>query len=377
MFDVIVVGAGTMGSAAAWAMSRRGLRVLTLEQFGVPHGFGSHHGHSRMFRMSYHEHPDYVPLLRRAFDLWQELERETGEKLFHVTGAVYIGSPEGELVRGALESARRHGLAHEELGPRALRDRFPQFQASDTCVAIFESCAGFLLPEPAVAAMAHRAAQLGAEIHGHEPVQGWDADESEVRVRTAKREYRARSLVLAAGAWSGRVAREIGVPLRVTRQVLGWFWPRRPATFELGRFPCWAFENDDATVHYGFPMLPSRPGLKIARHRMGETFDPDIPTREPREGDEDDLRGALCARLPEGEGPLVSLAVCLYTNSPDGHFILDRHPRHRNVVVACGFSGHGFKFAPALGEVLADLASGKEPVLPAGFLSLARFRGGA
>lgn len=372
-YDVIVLGVGTMGAAACTTLARRGLRVLGLEQFDIPHSLGSHHGHSRMFRLAYYEHPDYVPLLRRAFDQWNELNATSGLDVFRTTGGLYIGKPEGEAVNEAAASARRHGLDHEMLDRAELRRRYPQFHVPDDYAALLESNAGFVRPELAIAAMVGEALKLGADIRGRQPVLDWKADARGVEVRTGSATFSADRLVITAGAWSGGLLKQLSVPLAVTRQVLGWVWPRKPDLFRLGSFPCWAVESPDGSLYYGFPMLASNPGFKIARHARGQPADPNTIDRTPRPADEETFRPALRAYLPDADGPTLALSVCMYTNSPDAHFIIDRHPAHDRVAIACGFSGHGFKFAPVVGEALADLAIDGQSDLPIGFLGLSRF----
>lgn len=372
VYDAIVIGVGTMGAATCDTLARRGVRVLGLEQFDIPHAQGSHHGQSRMFRMSYFEHPDYVPLLRRAFDLWQDLERRSGVKLFHVTGGLYLGAADGELIRGSLESATRHSLAHEALDRTAINRRFPQFRVRDGWTGFFEPNAGFVIPELAVGALASQAIAAGARIHGREPVTGWARRADTWEVQTERSTYVARRLIVTCGAWTSRMVRELGVELVVTRQILGWIAPSRPADFALGRFPCWAAECDGG-VHYGFPVLPWHPGLKMARHARGQPTQPDSIDRRITSADESDFRSAL-AHFNNADGPTLSALTCLYTNSPDSHFIIDRHPRDEGVVLACGFSGHGFKFAPVIGEVLADLALDGRSRHRVDFLGLERFR---
>lgn len=371
VLDAIVIGVGTMGSAACEAMARRGARVLGLEQFDVPHAMGSHHGQSRMFRMAYFEHPEYVPLLKRAFDLWQELERRSGVKLFHVTGGMYIGSADGELVRGSMEAAARHGLEHEALGRSALRKRWPQFAVPEDWRAFYEPTAGFVVPELAVGVMARLAIESGAQIHGREAVKGWRREGDIYEVETERATYAAKRLVQTCGAWTSRVVGELGVKLVVTRQVLAWMWPHGHERYALGTFPCWAIETAGG-VDYGFPMLPWHPGLKAARHVRGIVTEPDSVDRRVTSEDEAEARKAF-GHLDGADGPLLSSVVCLYTNSPDSHFIIDRHPREPGVTVACGFSGHGFKFAPAIGEVLAELALDGRTRHRTGFLGLDRF----
>jgi sarcosine oxidase len=379
-FDVIVVGVGAMGAATCHALARRGVRVLGLERFDVPHAQGSSGGQIRLIRLAYYEHPDYVPLLRRAYQLWDALGEETGTPLLHRTGAVYLGRPEGELIAGSLRAAREHGLAHELLDAAALAERFGAFRVPEHFAAMYEAEAGFVLAERSVAAFAERAMRHGAELHGREPVRSWQADRDGVHVVTDRATYRAAHLVFTAGAWTGALVRQLGVPLTVTRQVVGWVWPRAPERFELGRFPCWAIEDDAPGfqgLYYGFPLLAGAPmdvpGLRLAHHAPGPVAHPDALDRATTAADEGDFRPALAKYLPEADGPLLSMRVCMYTMSPDQDFVIDRHPAHDNVTVGCGFSGHGFKLAPAMGEALADLALHGRSELPIGFLGLGRF----
>jgi sarcosine oxidase len=371
-FDVIVVGVGAMGSSACFELARRGVRVLGIERFDIPHALGSSHGQSRMIRMAYYEHPDYVPLLRRAYERWHELEQISGQKLLYLTGGVYIGPETGELVGGSLRSAREHGLSHELLDTAELRRRYPQFQVPQDWVALHEPNAGFLLPERVIATYAAAALRVGAQLHGRERVMEWKADERGVLVRTDRADYRADHLIFCGGPWASALIGDLGVKLTVTRQVLAWVWPRQPGQFALGRLPVWAIDHLDGTLHYGFPMMEDVPGFKVAHHGPGTATDADQVARDPQPGDEDTFRPVLREMIPAADGPLLSMKVCLYTNSPDGHFIIDRHPHHPRSTIACGFSGHGFKFASVVGEILADFAMEGSTKLPAQFLQLSR-----
>lgn len=381
-YHTIIIGAGgAMGSSAAFHLARRGARVLGIDQFDIAHTRGSSHGFSRMIRMCYFEHPDYVPLLRRAYELWRELERESGERLLHVTGGVYLGREESDTVGGSHRAAVMHGLAHERLGRREIVARFPQFKAPEDYVGLFEPMAGWLAPERVIRAAAGLARGHGAEIRTGERVLEWSAESGGVRVRTDAGEYRADRLVIAAGAWASRVVRDLGALITPTRQVLGWFKPRQPAMFSVGVMPVWAMDDPESgDLFYGFPMTEhpedsptGEPLLKLARHAKGAAIDPDTDGREPCADDEQSIRPFLSRLIPDADGPLAALRVCMYENSPDGHFIVDQHPKHANVIVAAGFSGHGFKFASVMGEVLADLAIRGETAHPIGFLGLRRF----
>ncbi len=373
-FDVIVIGVGAMGSAACSTLARRGLRVLGLEQFSIPHDKGSSHGFTRMIRSAYFEHPDYVPLVKRSIELWKNLEEESLSKILHLTGGLYLGPAEGELVKGSLASATRHGLSHEMLTRRELRSQHPAFHVPDDWVGFYDYEAGFLLPELAISAQVDLAMRHGAEIHGNEPVVYWETTTAGAMVKTKHATYHADELVFCGGAWSGKLLRDLGVPLVVTRQVLGWVQPKRRDYFLLGVMPVWASDIGDGSIYYGFPMMPDNPGLKLAHHAPGKPDDPDTINRSPQPGDEDDFRPALKTILPDADGPIVSLRICMYTNTPDGHFIVDRHPKRPRITLAGGFSGHGFKFATAIGEAVADLVTKKASDLPIEFLKLSRFK---
>jgi sarcosine oxidase len=373
-FDIIVIGVGAMGAAACFQLASRGLRVLGIEQFDIPHDRGSSHGESRMIRSAYYEEPRYVPLLRRAYELWDELEALSGEKILYRAGGLYMGPPAGTLVKGAALSAAAHGLAHEKLTIEEQRRRWPQFVVPRDWGAIYETEAGFLLPETIIETYAQLARARGAEIHPREVVRAWRASDRECVATTDRGEYRAAILIFTGGAWTAKLVTDLGVKLHVTRQVLGWVAPHAPELFKLGALPAWAIDSLDGGVYYGFPTLPTSRGFKLAHHHPSDqAFDPDNPSREPRAEDEADFRPCLQQYIPRANGPVVQMRICMYTNSPDHNFIIDRHPQHANVTIACGFSGHGFKFASVIGEILADLAMAQSTRLPIEFLSLRRF----
>ncbi len=377
-FEVIVVGVGSMGVATCYQLAKRGVKVLGLEQGSLPNPEASFAGSTRAIRLSYTEHPDYVPLLRGAYDLWEELGKECGRELLNLTGALYLGRPEDELVAGARRSAEAHGLAHEMVEGKGLRERWPQFRLPEDFVGLHEERAGYVLSEQAVGAMVETALRRGADLRGHEGVVEWSANEKGVQVRTERgEEFSAGRLIFTSGAWTGRVLGDLGVRLKVTRQVLGWVWPREPEMFTRDRFPVWVLDGlGGEGVYYGFPMTPDGSGgvgLKAALHWPGREVDPAKVERGRLPGDEEEVREVFRRHLPEGDGPVLSQRVCLYTNSPDGHFIVDQHPAHENVFLACGFSGHGFKFATVMGEVLADWGERGRTDWPVDFLGLQRF----
>jgi sarcosine oxidase len=375
-FDVIVAGVGAMGAAACFHLTRRGARVLGLERFGIPHELGSSGGHTRLIRLAYFEHPDYVPLLRHAYGNWHELESRVGRKVLHQTGAVYIGPPEGHLVAGSLQAAVAHGIEHEMLSPAAVAERCGPFELPEGFAAFYEPAAGFLLAGEAIASHAELALAGGAKLHAFEAIQSWRANADGVEVTTDHDTYSADRLVITAGAWSQELHGEIDVELTVTRQAVVWLWPNEPDRFRLGRFTCWGIEDDTPGfrgIYYGFPMVPGQPGLKMAHHAPGEEATPAHLDRSVRRGDAESIETVVDKFIPLAKGPLVNVKICMYTMSPDEHFVIDAHPEHANVILACGFSGHGFKFASAIGEALADLTLDGRSELPIAFMSLERF----
>ena len=376
-FDVIVVGIGSMGASACWHLAKRGLRVLGLEQGPIPNPEASFAGLTRAIRLSYAEHPDYVPLLQGAYKYWEVLEEESGEELLRLTGALYMGPSAGELVNGASRSAKEHGLAHTLYSHAELQENWPQFQLPDSFEGLYEDRAGYLLSERAVEAFVDEARKHGADLRGGQMVVNWTITDSGVKVQVGANEYFAEHLVITAGAWTGKILKDLSLPLRVTRQVLGWVPPPNPNDFTADKFPVWVIDgNNGEGVHYGFPITPDGSGgegLKLALHWPGKEVDPGTVIRDKLPDDDFDIQDALARYLPSGKGPLLSQRVCLYTNSPDGHFIVDRHPEFPQVSLACGFSGHGFKFSSVMGEVLADLATNGKTDWPIGFLGLSRF----
>jgi sarcosine oxidase len=372
--DAIVVGLGAHGSAAAYHLAKRGEDVLGFDRFARGHTLGSSGGLSRIIRLSYYEHPDYVPLLRRAWTLWRELERESGETLLTQTGGLYAGNPEGELVGGALRSARTHELEHEVLDARALRARYPLFEWPDGWQGVVERQAGWLAPERIIETHLRLAEESGATLRFDEPIERWESTPDGVRVTTATGTFEAKQLVIAAGAWVPQLAPSLAPELSVERNVLFWFEPQE-RTAEFAALPVWIMEDVQRRegfpayrMYYGFPYDPEH-GFKLAGLHFGDRVDPNTVEREPRGLDEERLRSFMRRRIPLANGERRLAKVCMYTNSPDRHFVIDRL-RDAPVVYASACSGHGFKFASAIGELLADMTM-REVTAPA-FLQIER-----
>ncbi|HXG77355.1 MAG TPA: N-methyl-L-tryptophan oxidase [Gaiellaceae bacterium] len=369
-YDAVVAGVGGMGSAALYHLARRGRRVLGLERFDVPHELGSSHGLTRIIRLAYFEHPDYVPLLRRAYELWRELEREAGEQLLYVTGTVEAGE---RIFAGSLASCHEHDLPHEVLDGRETRSRFPGYRLPDELPVLFQPDGGFVLPERCIVAHVQGALARGATVRARERVLEWDVTDSGVRVRTDRGTVEAERLVLTAGAWSQDVARLPAGLVRGVRQALAWLQPRRPELFVPERFPVFNLHLDGEHF-YGFPAF-GIPGFKVGRYdHFAPGGDPDAIPREPEFADEESLRAFADRYFPDAAGPTIALKTCLFEPSPDEHFLIDHHPETEAAVVGAGFSGHGFKFCSVVGEILADLALDGTTRHDVGLFRLDRFQ---
>ena len=374
MTDVIVLGLGGMGSAAAAQLARRGADVVGVEQFTPAHDRGSSHGDSRVIRQAYFEDSTYVPLLLHAYDLWDDLERDD-PGIFRLTGGLMLGRPDTDVVAGALASAREHGLPHELLDASDIRRRFPNFNPADDEVAVYESSSGFVRPERTVREHVRRAVAAGADLRFEEKALSWGADERSVRVTTTRGTIEAERLVMAPGSWAPQLLADLGIPMVVTRQVVCWFRPSGDAaSYQLGRQPIFVWERPG--LHpYGFPGLDGRDGgVKAGLHHHGGETDPDELDRTVKPGEVDHVATVMRDLLPTMPGTFLRGVVCMYTTTPDQHFVIGVHPEHENVAVACGFSGHGFKFVPVVGEVLADLALEGGTRHPIGLFDPDRFR---
>lgn len=370
-YDCIVIGVGGFGSGAVDHLARRGARVLGIDRFDVAHDCGSSHGETRIVRKAYFEHPDYVPLLHRAYELWADLETAHTKPLWNLCGLMLAGPSDGEAIPGAKLAAEQHGLEIEKLSPSDAASRFPGFRIDEKMAAVFEPQAGFLYVEECVRAHVARAMRNGATINTGETVQGWQSDGRTVRVQTDRDEYSAGQLVITAGAWAASLLAELRIPLEVLRKPLFWHAVNGSNQNLDTGCPGFYFERPDG-VFYGFPSLDGSE-MKVAQHTGGETVtDPLHVNRDVTAADTGPVSRFVRECLP-GVNPVpVRHSICMYTMTPDQHFLVDRHPNYENVTVAAGFSGHGFKFTSVIGEALADLALNGQTGLPIDFLSLDR-----
>jgi sarcosine oxidase len=364
-----------MGSATLFHLARRGVRVLGLERYDLLHEYGSSHGLTRIIRLAYWEHPGYVALLRRSYQLWRELERLSGERLLHITGSIDGGPANGPVFSGALRSSQQHGLPYEVMDGTELSRRFPGYRLPREIQCLYQPEGGFLLPERCNLAHINAALAAGAQVRYREPVIEWGVTGGHCWVRTLRERYEAGRLVIAAGPWASKLVPELAELAVPERQVLAWLQTSRPERFTPEVFPVFYIELEEGR-YYGFPSFLV-PGFKFGRyHHRQERVDPDRMNREPDSEDERLLRMFAERYFPDAAGPTLMLKTCLFTNSPDEHFILDLHPNHPEVALAAGFSGHGYKFCSVVGEIMADLAQKGETEHNIGFLGLKRFSGG-
>jgi sarcosine oxidase len=370
-WDAIVVGCGVMGAAVSYNLAIRGLRVLNLERFGVNHKYGSSHGKTRIIRLAYYEDPRYVPLLKRAFEAWREVESKSGKKLLRITGGLMVGRKDGELVQGVLRSARAHGLPHEVLSSSKATERFPAFTLGNEYSAVFEPNAGILFAEECVRALVGLGSEAGCEFRFSEQVTGWRGGADGVEVETSNGTQVASRVVFCAGGWNGRLLQGL-VPIRCERQVPLWFSSGGQDVFAPPKMPVFIMEEENGIFYYGTPDVGH--GVKVARTHGGELSEPDAVRREVTDSDVAPVREFISRRLTKLNGPPIASTTCIYSNTPDLNFAVGLHPADMRIVVMSACSGHGFKFASVLGEVAADFVTGGATSYDLGFLSPARFK---
>ena len=375
-YDVIVAGLGAMGSATVYALTRgqgHTRRVLGIDRFSPPHALGSSHGRTRIIREAYFEHPAYVPIVRRAFDLWRELEQAAGRSLYTRTRGITLGAEDGMLAPGARASAEQFDVPHRVLSASEVAREFPGLQPADDMVGVVDDRAGVLFPEDCIGAMLGVAEHSGAELRRDEIVVAWEEKGDGVVVRTTGGEYRAARLVIAGGAWMPQLVPELAGTLAVERQPIHWFVPRSSSEdYSAARCPVTLWEYAPDRTFYTLPDFGD--GVKAAVHHEGQSVDPDHVNRQASPDEVARVVDLLRCFMPKADWQLRESSVCLYTNTPDRHFIIDRHPSHGDrVVVVSACSGHGFKFATAIGEIVADLVGDVKPRFDLSMFRMDRF----
>jgi sarcosine oxidase len=376
-YDVIVAGVGGMGSAACWHLAQRGQRVLGLERFDLGHSMGSSHGMTRIIRLAYFEGSHYVPMVRRAHELWAETGRKAGMQLLHVTGSIDI-APEGAgFVESARQSCIEHDLPHETLDRAEIMRRFPAFALPEGQIGLWQPDGGFVASERAIFAHVGLAQAAGATIRANEPVLEWSVTgHGGVRVTTAKGQYTAGRLVLTSGAWMDTLNTALAPHLKTVRQAIGWYSVKDPEPFRIGKMPVFILTVEEGNF-YGFPLW-EHPGFKIGGpHFAREQLDASDPSRTPSERQVRMLGTAVARYFPHATTEPLAIKGCLYTVTPDEHFVIDTIPGAEQVVFASCCSGHGYKFASAIGEILADLSAKGQSAFDLSHFSLKRFEAAA
>jgi monomeric sarcosine oxidase len=365
-FDLIILGTGGVGSAALMHAAQLGARTIGIDRFIAPHNRGSSHGQTRIIRQAYFEHPQYVPLLLESYRLWHELEIARGKSLYCETGLLQVGPADGIVVPGVVRAAKEHGLKVDQISESEINARWSVFRVPEGLIGAFEQRAGYLRVEECVAAHLAAAQDAGAEILAPCEVLDWEPG-SPIRLRTTVGELTTEKLIVTAGPWASQILGGLNLQLEVRRKGVFWFKARQ--TFVDS--PCYLYELPQG-VFYGFPEIGGR--MKVAEHSGGIPIENPLlvdPAIEPHEAER--VMGFLNQCLPGMADGLAEHQTCLYTMSPDEHFIVDRHPGEPNVIFAAGLSGHGFKFAPVLGKALAAMTLEGGTELPIGFLGLSRF----
>lgn len=374
-YDCIIIGAGTMGIAACSFLAARRVNVLALDQFNIPHERGSHAGQSRIIRKAYFEHPDYVPLLERSYQNWARLESRVGQQLYHETGIVYFGHTHHPTMTGVRNAAELYNVPVVV----DLSLNFPAFNIPSDWQTLSEPHAGFLTPEKILGAYKKIAIEDGAVVNENENVIRWQKNGNSITVFTDKHTYSCSKLIITSGSWTSTLL-ELTTRLHVTQQTLFWVKPANSEKYALGNLPCWFVEDPSLGMYYGFPFLDGEvfggpTGMKIASHRPGLQADPRLGERSVPKSDIENLHEFIDQYFPGMDAEIVAAKTCLYTYSEDENFIIDHLPdSDKLVTIACGFSGHGFKFASAVGEILADLTMKGTTDLPIDFLRLSRFK---
>lgn len=375
VFDVAVIGVGGMGSASCFRLAEAGLRVLGLEQFSIPNTRGSSHGATRILRLGLHESEKYVPMVLRAVELWDEAGERSGTELFHRIGSIDVAEPHSRIFWGSKNACELCHIPHQVLTAHEVRQRYPALNPTDSMMAVYQPGSGFILPELAISTHVNLALAAGAEIHGHERTLGWDYHHGTYHVRTTRGTYEASQLVITAGAWIGKLLGQQKAPVTAERCVLGWFSPKQNyQNFVEKSLPVWIVDSEQTGHFYGFP-IHGVPGFKLGRLRDNPSppVDPDALRKEADHEDEEDMRAFIQQCFPDADGSLLSMETCFFENTPDRSPILDQLTGDPGIWVLGGFSGHGFKYASAIGELAAQFVTQKKSSFNLEPFSISRF----
>lgn len=374
LYDVVVVGGGSMGIATAYYLAKANQKVLVIDQFSIPNTMGSHHGETRILRLGYGNGGTYVPLVKEALELWIELEKETGKTLFNRTGAISVGYPGSDFVEETIKSSVKYNLTYEKLDAQELMKKWPGISVPEDYVACYDPNSGFLYSEECVKTYKEECEILGVTILENQRVQAIQSDDELLQISTSTGDMFAKKAVITAGAWIPKLLPELQLEIEPLRKTFGWFETSEDNLY-CEQFPCFVFDTHNVGHYYGFPNYNGE-GLKVGRMDLGDVIDPDEVNRDfyATSKEEEDLRLFLGQFLPQANGNLNNGKVCLFSMTPDEDFIIDFYPDNPNIIIAGGFSGHGFKFASVIGKTLTDLAIEGKTERDISFLQLNRFK---
>ncbi|RFZ94001.1 N-methyl-L-tryptophan oxidase [Mucilaginibacter conchicola] len=373
MYDVIVVGLGANGSSALYHLAKAGKKVLGIDRFAPPHTHGSSHGQSRIIRQAYHESPFYVPLVQAAYEIWYDMERISGKKLLLKTGGITMGAPDADVVTGAIASALEHNLPYQLLDHKDIQKRYPALKPTVDTVGVFEPAAGILFPEDCISVFVEQAARNGAAIHTNEMVLEIIRQRDFIKVVTNKQTYFTQKLVLSTGAWMNSLLPDLQLPLSIERQVLYWFKNKNSAAqanVKPDNLPVYIWQSAPDELFYGFPDLGD--GIKVALHHFGRPVVPD-ELKDDVTGEEINRMQGIVEKYFNISPEFNYSAVCMYTNTPDEHFIIDHHPDDERIIIASPCSGHGFKFSSLTGKIISDMTTDKPVEFDIQLFNMARF----
>jgi len=372
-FDVVVMGLGIMGISALYHLSKKKIKVCGIEQYAPGHSKGSSHGETRIIRKAVFEGVDYYPIINRSYEIWKILEKETKKELLSKCGTLIIGDKNSSIIRGTKDVYNKYGLKYNLLNQKKLGNKFSMFSLKNKQVSIFDPEGGFLHAEKCIKAFQDQALKNGVKIFENEKIISWEGSDSEIIVKTDKREFKTKKLIITVGPWAKSEMESLGVKLKIIRKILFWYNIQKPNNYIEGKFPVFLYEEGKNDV-YGFPII-NKQSMKIAQHFGGHEIDSaDEVNRSLSERDEQNLKEIINELIPELKLSISNHSVCMYSMTEDENGIIDRHPKNKNVIIGTGFSGHGFKFSAAFGEILMNLALNKKVPFNIDFLSFKRFK---
>ena len=354
IYDVIIIGLGAMGSAASYYLSKNGVKVLGLDTYEPPHKLGSSHGHTRVIREAYHEGTSYVPIVKKAYELWNELDHEIEDKLILEYGGMYLGD-DGKYLSDAKKSAKKYDIPIKEFSSKEIKEKYNILNPPNNFKGLLENRSGAVFPEKAISNFLSKSINNGSSHNYNEKVIVWEKQSKFYKVETDKNNYFAEKLIFSSGAWIKNLVPSLKLPVKIERQVLFWFDPIKDKDkFHYSNMPNTGWDLDNGMEFYTQPNIENK-GFKVAMHHNGKFISENDLNRESNADDLSIVKNFLEEYIPLANGKLIDSRVCVYTNTPDLDFIIDFYPNDENIIICSPCSGHGFKFTPAIGEICSEL----------------------